>query len=191
MFMEGERVERLRLLITDEDQHTIDALAEVAVAIGHEPIARLTDPAEVLATVFEEDPDVALVGLGSDPGHALEHIASLSEQSSCPVIAVLDNPGESFVAEAADRGIFAIAPQSRPDELSAAIEVAHQRFSDYSNLRNAFGRRAIVERAKGVLMERHGIGEREAFERLRQEARSSNRKLAAVAQGALDARRVI
>jgi response regulator NasT len=48
---------------------------------------------------------------------------------------------------------------------------------EHTKLLNAFQRRAKIERAKGILMERHGIGDREAFERIRTEARAGRRPL--------------
>jgi response regulator NasT len=55
-------------------------------------------------------------------------------------------------------------------------------------LEGAFGRRAVIERAKGILMERHGIDEEAAFRLLRGQSRSSGRKLIAVATAVLGAR---
>jgi len=43
-----------------------------------------------------------------------------------------------------------------------------RRFAEYHDLQGAFGRRALTERAKGILMERHGIDEASAFEMLRE-----------------------
>jgi two-component system, response regulator / RNA-binding antiterminator len=56
------------------------------------------------------------------------------------------------------------------------------RFAEYQGLEGAFARRAITERAKGILMERHSIDEQLAFEMLRDEARRSNRKLIEIAE---------
>ena len=56
------------------------------------------------------------------------------------------------------------------------------RFAEYQGLEGAFARRAITERAKGILMERHSIDEKRAFEMLRDEARRSNRKIIEVAE---------
>jgi response regulator NasT len=183
--------ERLRVLISNEDQRTLDALAGQVAALGHETIGCITDPGDAAAVVGVENPDVALVGVGTKPDHALEHIAALGEQASCPVIAVIDHADRGFGQAALERGIFAIVQPSDPEELRSAIEVGHRRFTDYKNLRGAFDRRAVIERAKGVLMERHGIDEREAFERLRGEARKTSRKLVAVAQATLDARALL
>ena len=67
-----------------------------------------------------------------------------------------------------------------------AIEIVLLRFAEYHNLEGAFGRRAVTERAKGILMERHAIGEEQAFELLRSQARKGNRKLVDIAQAVVD-----
>jgi response regulator NasT len=64
-------------------------------------------------------------------------------------------------------------------------------FSEYHDLEDAFGRRAISERANGTLMERHSIDEPAAFELLREHARSTNRKLVDVASAVVDGHRLL
>jgi AmiR/NasT family two-component response regulator len=66
-----------------------------------------------------------------------------------------------------------------------------RRFAEYQALEGAFGRRAVTERAKGILMERHSIDEAQAFERLRSHARESNRKLIDVANAVVDSHRLL
>jgi AmiR/NasT family two-component response regulator len=66
-----------------------------------------------------------------------------------------------------------------------------RRFAEYHDVEGAFGRRAITERAKGILMERHSIEERAAFELLRNDARSTNRKLVDVASAVVDGHRLL
>jgi ANTAR domain len=60
--------------------------------------------------------------------------------------------------------------------------VVLSRFAEYQGLEGAFVRRAITERAKGMLMERHSVDEKRAFEMLRDEARRSSRKMIAIAE---------
>ena len=97
-----------------------------------------------------------------------------------------------FAARAAERGVFAFSAPVEPEALQTAIEVAVRRFEELEELaeqvENLEGRssaRAIVERAKGMLMERQDIDEREAFE-LWQRRASSNRTLVDVARSVLE-----
>jgi AmiR/NasT family two-component response regulator len=66
-----------------------------------------------------------------------------------------------------------------------------RRFAEYQDLQGAFGRRALTERAKGILMERHSIDEASAFEMLRQQSRVDNRKLIDLATAVVDGHRLL
>jgi AmiR/NasT family two-component response regulator len=104
-------------------------------------------------------------------------------EAMCPVIAILHVQDGTFINEAAKRGIFAyVVDGAEPEELQSAIDIVLSRFTEYHNLEGAFGRRAITERAKGILMERHGIEEEAAFNMLRDHARRTQRKLVDVAE---------
>jgi AmiR/NasT family two-component response regulator len=66
-----------------------------------------------------------------------------------------------------------------------------RRFAEYHDLEGAFGRRAVTERAKGILMERHGIDEQAAFNLLRDHARRNNRKMVDVAEEIMSMHRLL
>jgi response regulator NasT len=66
-----------------------------------------------------------------------------------------------------------------------------RRFAEYHDLEGAFSRRAVTERAKGILMERHSVDEATAFEMLRSESRSANRKLVDIAAAVVDGHRLL
>ncbi len=158
----------------------------IVAALGHEVIARSLDVTQVAATTAEARPDVALVGLGESPDHALELISRIVQEAACPVIALLQSDDPEFINEAAKRGIFAYISHDQPDELQSAIDIVLRRFAEFQNLEGAFGRRAVTERAKGILMERHGLDERRAFEILREHSRHTGRKLVDVAAAVVD-----
>src|SRR5205814_3809242 len=88
--------------------------------------------------------------------------------------------------EAAKRGVFAYIVDGTPDELQSAIDITLQRFSEYQSLQGAFGRRALIEQAKGILMARHAINADTAFERLRDHSQHNGHKLVDVAQAIVD-----
>ena len=65
------------------------------------------------------------------------------------------------------------------------------RSSKYQDLEGAFGRRALIERAEGILMERHSVDEDAAFEMLRERSRIANRKLIDLAAAVVDGHRLL
>ena len=163
----------------------------IVVALGHEVVARSLEVGQVAATTAQMRPDVALVGLGADPDHALELISRIVQEAACPVIALLETDDAAFVNEAAKRGIFGYITDSHPEELQSQIDIVLRRFAEFQGLEGAFGRRALTERAKGILMERHGIDEHSAFEILRDHSRRTGRKLIDVAEAVVDSHLVL
>ncbi len=177
---------RLRVLIADERLEGLGRLAEVVAGLGHEVVARETVVDEVGDATVRERPDVALVELGLDSEHALELISEIVREAFCPVIALLSAGDPAYVREAAKRGVFAYIVDSSDDELQGAIDVTLQRFAEYHSLQGAFGRRAAIEQAKGILMARHAIDAEKAFEMLRDHSQHNGRKLIDVAEAIVE-----
>jgi AmiR/NasT family two-component response regulator len=177
---------RLRVLIANERLDQLESLAAVVAGLGHEVIASETDVREVGLATARERPDVALVSLGPSSQHALELIEQIVLESTSPVIALLSAEEPEYVREAAKRGVFAYIVDSTPEELQSAIDITLQRFTEYHNLQGAFGRRATIEQAKGILMARHGIDADAAFTMLRDHSQRRGHKLADVAAAIID-----
>jgi response regulator NasT len=176
----------LRVLIANEKRERLDLLAQVVAGLGHEVIAREIYVKEVGAATERERPDVALVGLGLSSEHALELITEIVREASCPVIALLSAKDPAYVHEAAKRGVFAYIVDGDAQELQSAIDITLQRFAEYQSLQGAFGRRALIEQAKGILMARHSIDAGHAFDMLRDHSQSNGRKVVEVAQAVVD-----
>ena len=179
-------IEHLRVLIANERHDRLALVAEVVSGLGHEVIADSTDIEEVGPLTAREHPDVALIGLGLSSEHALGLIEKIVREASCPVIALLSTEDPAYVREAAKRGVFAYIVDTTPEELQSAIDITLQRFAEYHSLQGAFGRRAAIEQAKGILMARYAIDGDKAFGMLRQHSQSSGRKLADVATAVVE-----
>ena len=177
---------RLRVLIANERRDRLELLAQVVSGLGHDVIAREIYVKEVGAVTERELPDVALVGLGLSSDHALELITEIVREASCPVIALLTAKDPAYVREAAKRGVFAYLVDGDPEGLQSAIDITLQRFTEYQSLQGAFGRRALIEQAKGILMARHSIDAGSAFEMLRDHSQHTGRKLVDIAQAIVD-----
>jgi AmiR/NasT family two-component response regulator len=183
--------EHLRVLIANERKDRLALVAPIVVALGHEVIAREIDVEGVGPVTARERPDVALVGLGASSEHALELIDKIVRQAACPVIVLLHAPDPEFVKEASKRGVFAHISDTDVEDWQSSIDIVLRRFAEFHDLQGAFGRRALTERAKGILMERHSISEDSAFEMLRDQSRVTNRKLIDLAGGVVDGHRLL
>jgi AmiR/NasT family two-component response regulator len=181
-----EPVEHLRVLIANERPDRLERVAVIVAGLGHEVIARQLEVSEVGQVTRKERPDVALVGLGASSEHALELISKIVHEAACPVITLLEARDPAYVHEAAKRGVFAYITDTSPDDLESAIDIVLHRFAEFHNLEGAFGRRAVIEQAKGILMARHAINQEKAFEMLRTHSQHNGRKLVNVAEAIVE-----
>lgn len=186
-------VQGLRVLVADEDAAALDRLAGLLHGLGHTVCAYAVEVSEVAERVADDDPDISMVVLHSDDDHALALIKEICAYATGPVIALTQRDDPDFIARAADRGIAAQGAPGDPDAVQSAIEVALRRHAEIARLETkvdqlegALARRALIERAKGILMERHGVDDRTAFERLRTHARTEQRRVVEVAQAVAD-----
>src|ERR671910_3180020 len=189
--MSYRETNHLRVLIANERRDRLAVVAPIVASLGHEVIAREIEGEDGGPVTARERPDVALVGLGASSDHALGLIEKIVREAACPVIVLIHAPDPGFVKEASKRGVFAYISDGDPNDWQSSIDIVLRRFAEYHDLEGAFGRRAITERAKGILMERHSIDEAAAFELLREHARSTNRKLVDVASAVVDGHRLL
>jgi AmiR/NasT family two-component response regulator len=189
--MSYRETEHLRVLIANERRDRLALVAPMVANLGHEVIAREIDVADVGVVTARERPDVALVGLGKSSEHALALIDKIVQEAACPVILLIHAPDPAFVKEASKRGIFAYITDAEVEDWQSAIDIVLRRFTEYHDLEGAFGRRAVTERAKGILMERHSIDGAEAFEMMRDQSRRGNTKLAEVAAAIVEGHRLL
>jgi AmiR/NasT family two-component response regulator len=187
--MPTNETRHLRVLIADEDEDALHHLAAVLEQLGHEVTPYVVSVSEAIELIATEDPDLAIVVVHQDDEHALALIAETVEYASGPVIAQTRNGDVDFVARAAERGISAWIESASPEVVQGAIEVALRRYEENARLQvkvdqleSALERRALIERAKGILMERHAVDERRAFELMRDHARAQSRRVVDIAR---------
>jgi AmiR/NasT family two-component response regulator len=189
--MSYRETEHLRVLIANERKDRLELVAPIVAALGHEVIALEIDVEDVGPVTARERPDVALVGLGESSAHALGLIEKIVHEAACPVIVLLHSPDPAFVREASKRGVFAYITDADALDWQSSIDIVLRRFAEYHDLEGAFGRRALTEHAKGILMERHSVDESAAFDMLRAQSRSTNRKLVDIASAVVDGHRLL
>jgi response regulator NasT len=185
--------QRLRVLIADEDEGALRIGAEHVRSLGHEVVELAIGVQQATETIAVQDPDLSIVVLYQDHDAALDIIEEIGEVARGPVIALLDHEDPAFIAQAAERGIYAYGREGTLESVQGAIEIAVRRHREVrelaehvDRLESALDRRARIERAKGILMERHGVAEREAFQMLREHARNRGRTVVDVAAAVLE-----
>jgi len=183
--------DHLRVLIANERKDRLALVAPIVTALGHEVIAREIDVEDVGAVTARERPDVALVGLGESSEHALGLIERIVQEAACPVIVLIHARDPAVMKEASKRGVFAHISDADVEDWQSSIDIVLRRFAEYHDLEGAFGRRALIECAKGILMERHAIDAVSAFELLREHSRIDNRKLIDLATAVVDGHRLL
>lgn len=188
----------VRVLLADEDKQELATLAELVEQLGYEVVGRAVTLEEVRTTCSEETPAVAIVKLHSDDDHALRLIEELAEGDGCPVLATMEVSNEQFLERAAEKGIFAYVRPLTSERIGGAIETAlwhhHNTRSlsqQVSQLERALRQRAVIEQAKGIVMERHLLDEQGAFELIREFARANNRKVVQVAASITESRALL
>jgi response regulator NasT len=177
--------DQLRVLLADQKQSRLAEIAEIVEELGHTVVARLLNVTDVADATRREHPDVAIVGLGEESQHALELISEIVKRAACPVIADMAAEDHDFIDNAAKRGIFAYVKHGSRPELAHALDIVLRRYAEFSRIHGALGRRAFIEQAKGILMERHGISADDAFASLRTRSRNTNTTVLAVADAVI------
>jgi AmiR/NasT family two-component response regulator len=183
----------LRILAADEDEATLRATDELLSGIGHTVTAHAVNVKQAAELIAREDPDLSVVVVHDDDDHALDLIEEIVEYARGPLVVLLGAHDSDFLRSAAERGIDAFARPQFAGEVQGAIELAMKRHAEVTRLteqveqlESALERRGTIERAKGILMERHGVDDRQAFELLRQQARRSSRRVIELAHAVAD-----
>jgi response regulator NasT len=186
---------RLRVLVVNERDDRLETIKAIVEALGHDIVGRGEDVTRIGPLSRTTGADVALVGLGLTDEQALDQISQIVQEAACPVIALLDAQNPRYVTDAAKRGVFAYvvidANQSQSDEVEGALDITLRRFAEFQNLQGAFGRRAIIEQAKGILMERNGIDADAAFALMKSQSQETGRRLSDVAHAVTEAHRLL
>jgi response regulator NasT len=187
--------EPLAIVVVDELPEPLAQAARLVASAGHRVIGTATDVRGVTAVLAQGRADALVVALHEDREHALTLVDALAGRSGAPVVVLFDGDDPPFVRAALARGAEAYADRGTLGSLESALELARHRYNEVHGLARQIveleegaARRALIERAKGVVMERHGVEERAAYEMLRRRARSSRTTLARVAEAVLDAR---
>lgn len=161
---------------------------------GYDIVASLPADIYLPERIAQLQPDLIIVDAESDASHVLEHIVTATRNERRPIVLFTEDKTNASIDAAMAAGVSAyIVDGLRAERVKPVLEVALARFrqeqklhAELSDTKHKLADRKIIERAKGLLMARHGLGEQQAYEKLRSMAMNKKLKLAEIAQRILD-----
>jgi len=180
----------VRVLVVDESPERAELLRDGLTQAGYEVTASLSSPVALLKTIDELEPDVIVIDTDSPSRDVLEHLVVMSQHTPRPVVMFASDSAPETIREAVRAGVSAyVVDGLEKSRIKSIIDVAVARFEDFQRLRGELAEatlklseRKLVERAKGVLMKRHGLDEEGAYALLRKTAMDRKETLAEVAR---------
>ena len=184
----------LRVMLVDDDPERRALVAGAIAGAGLIVAAELGTADGLLRAVAVCAPDVVIIDLESPDRDILEHMRCLSRDNPHPVVMFANTSDGDTIREAIEAGVSAyVVDGLSPRRVRSVVEVAIARFRQYATLqrelseaRTSLAHRKLIERAKGILMERGRRTESEAYHALRKLAMDQNKTIAEIAQGVID-----
>lgn len=184
------KLPNLRTLVAEDEAAVARLLVKQLASFGLTVAGQARDGDEAVALAGSLRPDLIILDLKMPGRDGLEAAREILQERLLPIILITGHVESEFVERAAELGIMGYLTKPFDSRaLYAAISVALAQYAqirllrdEVGSLREALETRKLVERAKGILMDRSGLSESDAMHRLRQESRNRNLKLGEVAR---------
>jgi AmiR/NasT family two-component response regulator len=185
----------MRILVAEDETIIRLDLRKLLEESGHEVCAEARDGIEAVDLVREHEPDLAILDVKMPRLDGIEAAKRILEERPIPIVMLTAYGQDELVARAVEAGVFGyLVKPFRETDLLPAIATARARHEELSALRDeadslaeALAARKAIERAKGILMDKDGLSEQEAFERLRRASQLSGKPLKVVAEALIAA----
>lgn len=181
------------VVIVDDSLKSRETLGSALKRLGFEVVGEGSSGSEAIRLAQELKPDVMFLAVGLPDMDGLSVAAHILETLSLPILILSSHLDQELIQRAKEGGVMAyLLKPLREEELLPAIELAISRFEEFNALRKenadlkrTLEDRKLIERAKGILMEREGISEQMAFARIQKTSMNTRRAMADIAQAIL------
>jgi response regulator NasT len=182
-------------MLVDDDAERLQVLDRALGQAGHEVVGRLADTADLQGAVADLQPDIVLIDVDSPSRDTLESLGRMTHDRPKPIVMFAQKFDRETMQRAVRAGVSAyVVDGMAAARLQPVIEVAIARFEEMQGLRRELADarqrladRRDIEKAKGLLMQRGGLDENTAFEKLRNLAMHRNLRLGDAARSLLAA----
>lgn len=193
--MASSKMRPLRIAVADDDPEMRDFYVRVLPQIGHELVVLARTGCELVEQCAASRPELLIVDIKMPEMDGLAAAAEICRDQPLPIILVSAFHSPDLLRQIDDNPVLGyLVKPVKPADLEAAIAVAVRRFAELQSLRHqqeelrrTLEERKLIERAKGLLMQRTGMNEAEAYRSMQRTASRTNQKLVAVARSILTA----
>jgi two-component system, response regulator PdtaR len=180
----------VRILVAEDETIIRLDLKELLARAGFEVCAEARDGEEAVALARSETPDLAIMDVKMPRLDGIEAARRILEERPIPIVLLTAYGQEELVSRAVEAGVFGyLVKPFREQDLLPAIAAARARHDELQAVRGeaeslaeALAARKVIERAKGLLMEKEKLSEQDAFARLRRASQASGRPLKVIAE---------
>ncbi|TVR69105.1 MAG: response regulator [Sphaerobacteraceae bacterium] len=184
---------RPRIVIADDESIIRMDLREILTQLGYDVVGEASDGQRALELARKLQPDLVILDIKMPSMDGIEAAGYVTDEGLAPVVLLTAYSEKALIGRAKNAGVsgYLVKP-FRESELMPVIELALSRFhemkgmeSEVGELREKLEARKVIERAKGTLMEVHGLTEAEAFNRMRRTSMDSRKSMREVADAIL------
>jgi AmiR/NasT family two-component response regulator len=189
---------KLRVLIADDDPIIRLDLKQMLENLEYEVVAEAGDGQQAIAAAREANPDICILDVKMPVMDGIEAVSIITEENIAPTILLTAYSDRELVDRAKDAGVFAyLVKPFKPSDLPPAIEVARSRYEqnlqlnkEVSSLSEKLETRKLIDRAKGILMDEHGMNETEAYRRIQLQSMNLRKTMKEVAEAIILAKSI-
>lgn len=185
----------LRILVIDVDPARAAVLEQGLVETGYANVMTIRASANLLERVQAIAPDVIIIDLENPDRDMLDSAFQVSREVRRPIAMFVDQSDSSMIRQAVEAGVSAyVVDGLRKERVRPIVDMAISRFAALDQLRrerdearSALAERKLIDRAKGLLMDKRGLSEEEAYKAIRTAAMQQNRKMVEIAESVITA----
>jgi response regulator NasT len=181
------------VVIADDDPIIRMDLREMLAGMGYNVQGEAGDGKSAVELARKVQPDLVIMDIRMPELDGIEAARLLTSESIAPVLLLTAYSEPDLVQRAAQAGVIGyLVKPFREAQLGPAIEVTLARFREFEqvqkelgDIKSALEARKTIDRAKGLLMDRYGLSESEAFRRIQKRSMDSRRTMREVAEAIL------
>lgn len=189
---------QVRVLIADDEPIIRLDLRQMLESLGYEVVGEAGDGKQAVEFARELKPDVCILDVKMPVMDGIEAVDIITDENIAPTILLTAYSDKELIDRARAAGVFAyLVKPFKPSDLAPSIEVARARFEqnvlltkEVTNLAQRLDARKAIDRAKGILMDSHNLGEAEAYRRIQVQSMNLRKTMQEVAEAIILAKSI-